>query len=580
MEKRRLAAILAADIAGYSALMSADEAHTVQDLKGHQSIVLPMVASYGGRVVDTAGDGILADFGSVLNAVTCAIDIQKVMDLRNSDVEAPRRMRFRIGINLGDVIYDDVRIYGEGVNIAARLESIAEPGGICLSGKVHDEIYTKMDLTFEDLGRQELKNIPHPVQVYRVTGLGQRADPPLAQLVPGWPGVAILPFNNMTNDPDQDYFADGVVEDITTALSHCSGLFVIARNSSFTYKGKAVDIKRVGQELGVQYVLEGSVRKAGQRVRVTAQLIQTDTGAHVWADKYDRGIADIFAVQDEITESIVGTLAPSIRDAEIAKVQRKIGKNLKAHELNWKALPLHYSFTREGNLEAVRLNREAIAIDPLSGPGHNQLAHTLWSQLYNGWSTDPSLYSEVMSLSERAAQLDPKNPDIMINRAAMLQYCTGDHDRAVAIADEAVSANPCSALVCRLGSVVYLSAGLPERSLSLSERAIRLHPRGESFLQFSFMSSALILLKRDAEAASAARRAIHGNPNFNLSWQNLVAALGHLGQTEEATIAVAELLLRIPTYSCRSARRDYKRRNIESSWSRILEGYRLAGLPE
>ena len=283
--ERRLSAILAADIAGYSALMGADEARTVRDLKGHQAVVLPMVGEYGGRIIDTAGDGILAEFPSVVNAVKCAVAIQSKMAERNAAIEPERRMQFRVGINIGDVVYDDVRIYGEGINVAARLESIGEPGGICVSSKVHEEISGRIDLAYQDIGEQQLKNIARPVRAYRVHL--DSVAPRVALTLPDKPSIAVLPFQNMSGDPEQEYFADGMVEEIITALSRIPWLFVIARNSSFTYKGRLADVKQVGRELGVRYVLEGSVRKSANRVRITGQLIDVTTNAHLWAERFE-----------------------------------------------------------------------------------------------------------------------------------------------------------------------------------------------------------------------------------------------------------------------------------------------------
>ena len=332
---RRLAAILAADIAGYSALMGADEARTVQDLKGHQAVVLPMIGQFGGRIIDTAGDGILAEFNSVANAVECAVAIQDTMRQGNAETEAHRKMQYRIGINLGDVIYDESRIYGDGINVAARLESLAEPGGICISSKVYEDVRGKIDLSYDDMGEQQLKNIAQSVRCYQVSGI--KRPPSLlgdakTLALPDKPSIAVLPFTNLSGDPDQEYFGDGIAEDILTDLAKLRWLFVIARNSSFTFRGKAVDVRTVSRELGVRYVLEGSVRRAGNRIRVTAQLIDATTGAHVWASRYDRDLADIFAVQDEITAAIAAAIAPAIIDAEQQRALRKSAERLDAWE--------------------------------------------------------------------------------------------------------------------------------------------------------------------------------------------------------------------------------------------------------
>jgi len=328
--ERRLAAILAADIDGYSALMGADEVRTVHDLKEHQAVVLPMVGQFGGRIIDTAGDGILAEFPSVVNAVKCAVAIQSKMAERNVEIEPERRMQFRIGINIGDVVYDVARIYGDGVNVAARLEGIAEPGGICISSKVHEEIDGRIDFVFEDMGPQQLKNITRPVRAYRVRldGRTLAAAPTLA--LPDKPSIAVLPFQNMSGDPEQDYFCDGLVEDIITTLSKLAGLRVIARNSTFVYKGRSVDIREAAKQLGVRYVLEGSVRKSGNRIRITAQLIDAQDGTHLWAERYDRAIDDIFAIQDEITLVLATEMQVKLTEGEHARLHYTTTTNVEA----------------------------------------------------------------------------------------------------------------------------------------------------------------------------------------------------------------------------------------------------------
>jgi TolB-like protein/class 3 adenylate cyclase len=364
---RRLAAILAADIAGYSALMGADEARTVQDLKEHQAVVLPMIKEHGGRIIDTAGDGILAEFGSVVNAAECAVAIQRTMAERNAEVEETRCMRFRIGINQGDVVFDDSRVYGDGVNVAARLESLAEPGGICISRKVYEDISGKVQLAFVDLGEQQLKNIAQPVRVYRVSGeqlAAARATAKPALALPDKPSIAVLPFTNLSGDPEQEYFADGMVEDIITGLSRFRWLFVIARNSSFAYKGRAVDVRQVGRELGVRYLLEGSVRKSANRVRIAGQLIDASSGVHLWADRYDGAHEDVFELPDQVTASVVGAIAPRLEQAEIERARRKPTESLDAYDFYLRGLANWYKRTREGTNEALRLFYRAIERDP------------------------------------------------------------------------------------------------------------------------------------------------------------------------------------------------------------------------
>jgi TolB-like protein/class 3 adenylate cyclase len=364
---RRMAAILAADVAGYSRLMGVDEEGTHARLKAHRrELVDPKIAEHHGRIVKTTGDGMLVEFASVVDAVRCAVDVQRGMAERNADVPQEQGIEFRVGINVGDIIIDGDDIYGDGVNVAARLEGLAEPNGICVSRVVRDQVRDKFDLAFEDMGEQQVKNIARAVRVFRITAPSivqptPSAKPALA--LPDKPSIAVLPFTNLSGDPEQDYFADGIVEDIITALSRVHWLFVIARNSSFTFKGKAVDVKLVGRELGVRYVLEGSVRKSANRVRIAGQLVDATTGAHVWADHFDGALDDIFDLQDRVTASVVGIIEPKLRHAEIERARRKPTESLDAYDLYLRALA-HFDVSYEGNLEALRLLRRAIEIDP------------------------------------------------------------------------------------------------------------------------------------------------------------------------------------------------------------------------
>src|SRR5208282_4517578 len=381
-QSRRLAAILAADIAGYSALMGADEARTVSDLKGNQAVVLPMVGDFGGRVIDTAGDGILAEFASVVNAVECAVAIQRKMVERNAAIDPARRMQFRMGINLGDVIYDNDRIFGDGINVAARLEGIAEPGGICVSRKVHEEIRGKLKFAYEDLGDRQLKNIAQPVRVYGIRLDGAPARRALA--LPDKPSIAVLPFNNMSGDPEQEYFADGMVEDIITAVSKLRWFFVIARNSTFAYKGKSPDIRQVARDLGVRYVLEGSVRKGGERLRITAQLCDAVTGNHIWAERYERDVKDIFAVQDEIVESIVASIEPQLYATENVRIQSNQPDSLDAWGCVTRALWHLGRFTPDDNESARQILERAIALSSSYAKAHSLLAFAQVRRVWYG----------------------------------------------------------------------------------------------------------------------------------------------------------------------------------------------------
>ena len=367
-EQRRLAAIVSADVAGYSRLMGRDESGTLAALKAlRQEVVDPAIASHGGRIVKTTGDGLLLEFPSVVNAVRCAVEVQTAMADRTARIAEDRRVAFRIGINIGDIIVEGDDIFGDGVNVAARLQEIAAPGGICISSRVHEDVRDRLDTAFDDGGAQTLKNIARPVQVWRwqpgMAVVPKPAPPPTALPLPDKPSIAVLPFQNMSGDPEQEYFVDGLVEDIITGLSRFKSLFVIARNSSFTYKGKAVDIKQVSRELGVRYVLEGSIRKAANRVRITGQLVESDTGNHLWADRFDGALEDVFTLQDVVTEKVIAQLAPSVEQAEIERARRKPTQNLGAYDCYLRGLALFQTLSRENFDEAIGLFRRALALD-------------------------------------------------------------------------------------------------------------------------------------------------------------------------------------------------------------------------
>jgi adenylate cyclase len=478
---RRLAAILAADIAGYSTLMGADEARTVQDLKGHQAIVLPMIGQFGGRIIDTAGDGILAEFPSVVNAVECAVAVQKVLAERNASIPIERQMRYRIGVNLGDVIHDEQRVYGDGVNIAARLESLAEPGGVCISGEAFAHVQRKLQFQFVDMGEHQLKNITAPIRVYRVD-TAQRisntspAKPTLT--LPDKPSIAVLPFTNLSGDPDQEYFGDGIAEDILTDLAKLRWLFVIARNSSFTFRGKAVDIRAVSREVGVRYVLEGSVRRAGNRMRVTGQLIDATTGAHVWASRYDRDLADIFAVQDEITAAIAAAIAPAIIDAEQQRALRKSAERLDAWEAYHRGM-WHFAIGNPENCEMARgFCQKAVHLDPNFAAAHVALA---------GIALRSGIVLQTMSLDEaaragkqlaqKARSLDPSDP-LAHARLAQAVWAAGDLEGCIAECNEALSLDGNCAIAHGVkGDALVFFAGRREEGRASIRTYLRLSPR-------------------------------------------------------------------------------------------------------
>ena len=420
--RRRLAAVLVADVAGYSRLMEMDESGTLQGLRTYRAeLIDPQIAVHNGRLVKTTGDGLLVEFGSVVDALRCAAEVQAGMAERNATVSAEKRIEFRIGINVGDIVIEDDDILGDGVNVAARLEGLAEPGGICVSGRVQEDVAGRLDLAFEDMGEQTLKNIGRRVRVYRVRDIAAPksssapASPALA--LPDKPSIAVLPFQNITGDPEQEYFVDGMVEEIITALSRIRWLFVLARNSSFTYKGQVVDVKRVGRELGVRYVLQGSVRKAGNRVRITGQLIEAETGAHLWAERFDGLLEDVFDLQDKVASSVAGVLEPALQAAEIRRSVERPRSDLTAYDLYLRALSL-YEGGRAGVQEALELLGRAIERDPGYGPALALAAHCHQVLDIIGWSDDPATNrNEGIDLARKALRVARDDPDVL-GRAA------------------------------------------------------------------------------------------------------------------------------------------------------------------
>ena len=415
---RRLAAILVADVVGYSRLMGADEAGTLTAVKAlHRELFAPQVAEHHGRIVKLMGDGALAEFSSVVHAVECAVTVQRALAERNAGSPVEKCVCLRIGVNLGDVIAEGGDIYGDGVNVAARLEEHAEPGGVCVSGKVHDELRGKLDLTFEDLGPQQVKNIAEPVRIYRVQA-GQLASSPVPSAeplpLPDKPSVAVLPFTNMSNDSEQEYFSDGITEDIITELSRFRSLFVIARNSAFTFKGQAVDVTEVGRKLGVEYVVEGSVRKAGNRVRITAQLVEAASGNHLWAERYDRELEDIFAVQDEVVREIAVAVPGQLDVAAQQRVQRRPAENLTAYDLVLRGEYLRYQDW--GSREAVALFEKAIEIDPQCARAYGHLANWHAYSTFAHFAPADEARELTRSFAERAVQIAPNDPICSINR--------------------------------------------------------------------------------------------------------------------------------------------------------------------
>jgi adenylate cyclase len=579
-QTRRLAAILAADVAGYSRLIGTDEGGTLERLRTlRRELLDPKIAEHRGRLVKTTGDGLLVEFGSVVDALRCAVDVQREMGGHNAEVSPDNRIEFRIGINVGDIVVEDGDIFGDGVNVAARLEALAEPGGICVAARVQEDAAGKLDLAFEDLGEQQLKNITRPVRVYRVviaTGPAMTrpsTNPPL----PDKPSIAVLPFANMSGDPEQEYFADGMVEEIITALSRIRWLFVIARNSSFTYKGQAVDVKQVGRELGVCYVLEGSVRKAGGRVRITAQLIDAETGAHLWADRYDRDLADIFAVQDEITERVVAAIEPELYAAEHIRSQRKPQQSLDAWECIIRALAYVGQSTRAGGEEAEALCRRAIAIAPDYGQAHSLLAWVILRR------TAPSqldaVLPEASAEARTALRLDERDPWAHIVQGSVL-FRMRRHEEAERSYRRALECNPNSALAHAALGYALAAQGKYEEAIGNAERASRLSP-GNSLAEAQ--AAHVIVFARFgigeyAASETAARDMLERYPEYLPAYYVLIPASVLQGKLDTATMALSDVLRLQPDLSLAWFRQNMPW--VGEIGERLFQGWRAAGVPE
>jgi adenylate cyclase len=513
--QRRLAAILAADVVGYSALMQrAEEATYTEFERLKREVIEPGLSCHDGRLIKTTGDGALAEFASPSAAVRCAVEIQEGIASGRSS------LKLRIGVNLGEVIVGaDGDLFGDGINIAVRLEGVADPGGILISEKVYSEVEGKLEVGFEDRGDQQLKNISKPVRAFAVRA---GAHSPLsdrlsaAPSLPDKPSIAVLPFDNMSGDPEQEYFADGIVEDIITALSRFKSLFVIARNSSFTFKGRAVDIKEVGRRLGVRYVLEGSVRKASGKVRITGQLIDAITGAHLWADRFERDLTDIFALQDEVTLAVVSAIEPKMLQTEIAMATRRRPGNLTAYDFYLRGMPQYYLTTREGLAEAIRLFHRALELDPgfASAATAAGVCHMLIVIL--GYSNDPQFdRKEAVRLLRLALSIDDGDPETLARASVTSAFIVGDSEAEMEMADRAVALNPNSWTTWNSRGQVYRIAGLPEEAIRSFERAIRMSPVDPRLhLTFHGIGQSLIELRRFDEAIVAEKKALRQNPSF------------------------------------------------------------------
>jgi TolB-like protein len=533
--ERRLTAILAADIAGYSRLVGADEEGTLARVRAHRrDLIDPEISEHRGRIVKTTGDGILIEFPSVVEAVSCAVAVQRGMVERNVGTPEEQRIAFRIGVNLGDIIVEDGDIYGDGVNVAARLEAIAEPGGICISEDAFRQVRGKVDAEFADIGEQSLKNIARPLRVYRVLPQQSAEARTPAVPLPDKPSIAVLPFQNMSGDPEQEYFADGMVEEIITALSRIRWLFVIARNSSFTYKGQAVDVKQIGRELGVRYVLEGSVRKAGGRVRITGQLIDATTGAHLWADRFDGSLEDVFELQDKVASSVAGVIEPALQAAETARSAGRPTADLTGYDLYLRGYAMALSSGRQIP-EALRLLEQAIARDPHCGPALAWAANCSFRLLADGRSEDRTADQlKAADFARRALEMAGDDPGILANAAQALAYLGEDIGAMIGLVDRALALNPNFARGWAISGNLRLWAGHPDTAIEHTEASLRLSPRARVGTPLYHLGAAHFFSRRFEEALPKLLLAVQEEPNFLQPYRFLAACYAHMGRLDEA----------------------------------------------
>ena len=586
--ERRLAAVLAADVAGYSRLMGRDEERTLAQLKTlRKTLVDPGIATHRGRIVKTTGDGMLVEFASAVDAARCAVAVQREMAQQNISVSPELRIEFRFGIHVGDIIIDDNDIFGDGVNIAARLEGIAEPGGVCISDDAYRQIRGKIDVAFNDIGEQALKNITEPMHAWHIRLAGEspatRASSSAIQIqdlaLPNKPSIVVLPFDNMSAEPGQDYLADGIVEAITAALSCIRSFFVIARTSAFTYKGRATNARDVGKELGVAYLLEGSVQKAGNRLRIIVQLIETEGGAHVWSSRFDGAIEDFFDLEDRITEQVAGALQPSIRIAEIERSRRKRPQDLGSYDFTMRAMPHVWALEKDESAKALELLEKALAIDPeyplalsLAGWCHAQRS------VYN-WADDiAGSQAMARSLAERAAEMSGDDPVILAVLGAVHTFVR-NHGTARVLLERAVTLDPNAAWAwSRLGWIENY-ADQPQKAIGYFERALRLSPIDPmNFNNYVGIGSAHEVVQEYDEAAAFYRRALEERPNASWIYRNLASVLSGAGRADEAKQAFAVMMLTYPDLTVSK----FKQAMVFSPTvlNRMADNLRKLGLPD
>ena len=585
--ERRLAAVLAADVAGYSRLMGNDEEGTLARLKFlRKTLIDPAIASHRGRIVKTTGDGVLVEFASAVDAARSSAEVQRRMAEQNAAWPQEQRIQFRIGIHVGDIIIDDNDIFGDGVNIAARLEGIAEPGGVCISDDTHRQIRGKIDVTFDDMGEQNLKNIVEPMRAWQLRLAGQAAPairpslPPTPDLkLPDKPSIVVLPFDNMSAEAGQDYLADGIVEAITAALSCIRSFFVIARSSAFTYKGRATNARDIGRELGVAYSLEGSLQKVGNRLRIIVQLIETEGGAHVWSSRFDGAIDEFFDLEDRITQQVAGALQPSIRIAEIKRSRRKRPQDLGCYDYTMRAMPHVWTLEKDESTKALELLEKALTIDPeyplalvLAGWCHAQRAVYTWVDDIEGSQ------AVARSLAERAADLSGDDPLVLAVLGAVHTFVR-NHGTARVLLERAVSLDTnCAWAWSRLGWIENYS-DQPDKAIENFERALRLSPIDPmNFNNYVGIGSAHEISERYEEAAALFRRALVERPNAVWIYRALAAALSGAGRIEEAKQALVEVLRYYPDLTISKVRQAMV--FSDAALDRMAENFRRLGLPD
>jgi TolB-like protein/class 3 adenylate cyclase/Flp pilus assembly protein TadD len=598
--ERRLVAIFAADVEGYSRLMGADEVSTLRDLTERRAILDELIASHRGRIANTAGDSVLAEFGSAVDAVQCAVEAQAALAGANATLSPERHINFRIGIHVGDVMVKGGDLFGDGVNIAARLQAIASAGGTCISSVAYDQVRKILPLAFTDLGAQQVKNIEEAVRAYAVTSKGATtADTASFAAAPGSnsalplpdrPSIAVLPFQNMSGDPEQEYFADGMVEDIITALSRFKSLFVIARNSSFSYKGKLPDVRQVGRELGVRYVLEGSVRKSANRVRITGQLIDSLSGAHLWADRFDGTLEDVFVLQDRVTETVVNAIAPRVEQAEIERSKSKSTDRLDAYDyylrglarLNLVMVGAHPEAILAGAREARALFLKATEIDSDFARAYSSAARCCLIESQNVGATADrgAIVAETVRVSRRAASVGRDDALALSDAAQALAYVAGEIDEGTALVERALALNPNLALAWNFGGWIKIFRGEPEVAIERFARAMRLNPL-DPFIFLLRLGTACghLFAGDDKEAANWAERALQERPKVIVGLRLAASCFAHGGRLEEARRAAAQLRELVPSFRIAQVRTLFPLRRPEDL-EKYSEGLRLAGLPE